>query len=92
MSSAGQEVYPIGQWIGMVADERPDEPALIFAPQEGDDQIYSWREFDQWSNQLARLLLEHGVAESDRVVIGLPNSAEWMALRPAIWKLGAQPV
>ena len=92
MSSAGQEVYPIGQWIGMVADERPDEPALIFAPREGEDQLHTWSMVDSWSNQLARLLQEHGVGQRDRVVIGLPNSPELFTLLLAVWKLGAQPV
>ena len=92
MSSADQEVYPIGQWIGMLADERPDDPALIFAPHQGEDRTYSWRVLDRWSNQLARLLQEHGVGEGDRVVLGLPNSPEMVILLPAVWKLGAQPV
>ncbi len=92
MSGSGNEVYPIGQWIGMVADERPDDPALIFAPQQGENRTYSWRELDRWSNRIARLLQELNVGEGDRVVLGLPNSPEMFVLLPAVWKLGAQPV
>ena len=49
----------------------------------------SYSRIDLYSNHLAAHLLECGVGPSDRVIIGLPNSTEFIIACFAIWKAGA---
>lgn len=78
-----------GRRITMLAEEHPDQPAIIFAPRDGDERIVTWRELDQRSNQLARKLQEMGVDEESLLAVGLPNCPEHYFATYAGWKLGA---
>ncbi|MFT5195192.1 MAG: bile acid-coenzyme A ligase [Candidatus Promineifilaceae bacterium] len=74
------------QW----ADKHPDKAAIIFYPADTQQaQEFSWRTVVERSNQIARLLAQHGVDENSSVVIGLPNCPEHYLVSLAIWKLGA---
>lgn len=73
----------------MLAAEHPDKPAIVFAPQQGDEQIVTWREYDRRTNQVARLLAEYGVKPGTMIVVGVWNSPEHYYLTTAAWKLGA---
>jgi bile acid-coenzyme A ligase len=82
-----------GRRVAMLADEHPDKPALIVAPQPeagtATDLVITWRELDARSNQVARLLAGYGAGPGSMVVVGLWNSAEHFYLTTAAWKLGA---
>jgi bile acid-coenzyme A ligase len=77
----------------MLAEEHPDAPALIIAPQvddtKRDERVVTWRELDRRSNQVARLLAEYGANATSMVVVGVWNSAEHFLVTTAAWKLGA---
>ncbi|WIM94468.1 amino acid adenylation domain-containing protein [Actinoplanes oblitus] len=62
----------------------PDAPAIT----EG-DRSFSFRELDEWSGGLARLLTERGVRRGDRVAVLLERSAEVLAAWLGVWKAGA---
>lgn len=78
----------ISQW----AAEQPDRPAIIFAPDDAPHQTLSWGAMDALTNQIARLLAQHGVDENGRVVIGLRNCTEHLLASVATWKLGAMAI
>jgi bile acid-coenzyme A ligase len=78
-----------GRRLSMLADEHPDKPAIIFSPQQGEDQPLSWRELDLWSNRLARRFMELELGEQSMLVIGLPNCLEHYVAAYAGWKVGA---
>ena len=61
----------------------PDKPALVFK-----DQVYTYRELDAKTNQLACLLRAKGVQADDRVAIMVSRSAEIIIGALAIIKAG----
>jgi amino acid adenylation domain-containing protein/non-ribosomal peptide synthase protein (TIGR01720 family) len=64
--------------------EKPDADAVV-------DEAVTWTyaQLDTRSNQLARLLLAHGIGEGDVVAVAVPRSAEMVAAVLAVVKLGA---
>ena len=78
-----------GRRLSLLAAEHPDKPAVIFSPQQGDDQTLTWNELDLWSNRLARRLMELGLDEKSILVIGLPNCLEHYVSAYAGWKCGS---
>jgi len=80
---------PYGRRIRELAASHPDAPAVITAALDGTERVLSWRELEDTSNQLARVLAERGVDHESMVVIGLPNGPEHYLWTSAAWKLGA---
>jgi bile acid-coenzyme A ligase len=72
-----------------LAAEHPNKPVIVFVPESGPEQTYSWLQLEQSANRMARLFREHGVKKDSIVVIGLRNNFENVAASFAIWKLGA---
>ncbi len=73
-----------------LVDLHPEKTALIYAPEHGDELSISWREFDQASTRIARLLrAEFGVNENSVVVVATRNSHLHYFVTYAAWKLGA---
>lgn len=67
-----------------VVDQFSDCPAIIF----GHDEITSYKTLDDYSNQLARFLLEKGIKRRDRICIFLEKSIATYSLIIACIKLG----
>jgi len=72
-----------------LAEQMPARAALIFVPNEGQPITVSRSLLDQRSNQMARLLLEHGVGEKSLVVPALPTCVEHYYASLGAWKVGA---
>jgi fatty-acyl-CoA synthase len=70
-----------------VAEAVPDAPAQV----QG-DRRYSWSETDRRADGIARTLLDHGVAEQDKVAQYLWNGPEYMETMFAVFKAGLVPV
>src|SRR4051794_15843752 len=70
-----------------VASQIPDAPAQI----QGDTR-YTWREFDERANGVARTLLDAGAVEQDKVAQYLHNCPAYMESMFASWKAGLVPV
>ncbi|WP_297847665.1 non-ribosomal peptide synthetase, partial [Mycobacterium sp.] len=62
----------------------PEAPAITFA-----GQSMTYRELDEASNRLARLLAGHGVGPGERVALLLPRSADAIVAIVAVLKTGA---
>jgi 2,3-dihydroxybenzoate-AMP ligase len=77
----------LAQEFAVVFERYADRTALI----DG-DRRYTYRDIDRLSDNLARNLLELGIAPSDRVVPTLPNVAEFVILYFALQKIGAIPI
>ena len=73
------------QW----ATKHPHKPAIIFCDGDAEPEELTWLQVDQRSNQIARLLAQHGVNSDSMVVLGLPNCPEHYLVSLAGWKLGA---
>jgi fatty-acyl-CoA synthase len=64
----------------------PDNEVLVSCHQ---DRRYTYAEFDEAVDLLARGLLDRGVEVGDRIGIWSPNNAEWALLQYATAKVGA---
>ena len=73
--------------IDELADEHPDEVALIVTGEAGGS--LSWRELANRSAGVARLYAGRGVVQGSVVSILLPNSLAHVLATLAAWRLGA---
>lgn len=86
-ASTTQIIYEtIGGYFDRVANEHPDNPALVLRHQNVD---WTYSELQQRVDQLAAGLISLGVEPGDRVGIWGPNSAEWVLTQLATAKIGA---
>ncbi len=70
-----------------VADVLPDAPALTHG-----DRTVLWSELDRRGDNVARWLLEAGVAHQDKVALYLYNCPEYLEMELACFKCGLVPV
>ena len=82
------ELVSYGRRVAELAHEHPDKHAIIFLPQEGTVRKVTWRELNERSIQIARLLIDCGVQRGSSVIVGLPNCPEHFMVLYAIWKAG----
>ncbi len=89
MVEPNSDAPSIGRRISALAEEHPDQTAIVFAPVEGPERHITWRELDAQACRVGRLLEQHGVDQTSIVVVGLRNSPEHFFVSIAAWKLGA---
>ena len=86
-ASTTQIIYEtIGAYFDRVANEHPNNPALVLRHQNVD---WTYSELQQRVDQLAAGLISLGIEPGDRVGIWGPNSAEWVLTQLATAKIGA---
>ncbi|KAF4406454.1 (2,3-dihydroxybenzoyl)adenylate synthase [Streptomyces lycii] len=88
-----------GETFGQVLRERaaahPDRIAVVDpgpAPDGSATRRWTYRELDERADRLAAGFLARGIAKGDRVVVQLPNVAEFFAVQFALFRIGALPV
>ncbi|MFI7638944.1 (2,3-dihydroxybenzoyl)adenylate synthase [Nonomuraea sp. NPDC049400] len=83
--------YWKGRLLGTVlsdgASTWPERTALI----DG-DRRWTYEELDAWADRVAAGLGARGIRRGDRVLVHLPNVAEFVALAFALFRIGAVPV
>src|SRR5262245_51222712 len=88
-TTGGEQDVSWGRRITDLAEEHPDAVALVFAPIDGDDEPVTWRELDERSSQVARLLADRGARLGTLVAVALPNSVDHFYAALGAWKAGA---
>jgi bile acid-coenzyme A ligase len=84
------DLVPFGARIHELAmAKKPDDLALVFAAEDGSERQFTWRELDDRSTQVGRLLAERGLGTGDRVALALKNSPELVFAVFGGWKVGA---
>lgn len=78
---------PLTQILQRQLATQPDAPAIICG-----ERGFSYREVDELSNRLGRLLIERGVRTGDTALVQLPNIAEFYLVFFALLKIGVAPV
>lgn len=78
--------------LGELAREREGEPALIFLASDGREELWSWRQLSDRSNQVAHGLIDAGIAHGDRIGIKIRNSPDHIVVALACYHVGAVPV
>jgi len=85
----GQDIpWLLGHW----ATHKPDHPALIWDPPEGEGRQWTYAELLESTRGLAVGLGEHGVRRGDKVLIHAENSPEMLMAWLACATLGAVAV
>ncbi|WP_292769470.1 (2,3-dihydroxybenzoyl)adenylate synthase [Microbacterium sp. UBA3486] len=85
-----------GHWIGATFDELLRE-AVAAAPNSlavvDGERSWTYRDLDARVGRLATVLIaDHGVRRGDRVVVQLPNIAEFVVVVFALFRVGAVPL
>ncbi|MET0864904.1 MAG: AMP-binding protein [Nakamurella sp.] len=77
------------EWFDVIAQERPDQPALIIVEQDGSAVSRTYAELSTRSDVVAGWLQANGVNRGDRIVVMLGNQLELWEIILAAIKLGA---
>jgi bile acid-coenzyme A ligase len=80
---------PYGTQIRHTAEAEPDAVAIVFAAEDGTERLVTFRELDERSTQIARVLIERGLEVGDFLAVSLRNSPEHLMACFAGWKAGA---
>lgn len=75
--------------LAALADQHPDEVALVVSPEHAPDFTVTWRTLDTRATVWANNLAARGVDRQWAVVIALPNGVEHVLASIAAWRLGA---
>ena len=86
------ELFTPGRRLMQLAQQKPDEIALIVERQDGDADTLTWLQMEQWANRVAHRLAEAGVKQKSFVAINLPNGLEHVVATLAAYKLGGCPM
>ena len=86
------ELFTPGRRLTQLAQQKPDEIALIVERQDGGADTLTRLQMEQWANRLAHRLAEAGVKQKSFVAINLPNGLEHVVGTLAAYKLGACPM
>lgn len=90
-----QQYRALGYWTGETLGEMlrasaqrwPERSALVCG-----SRVWTYAELDERADCLAAGLLHWGISAQDRVVVQLPNVAEFFVLCFALFRIGAWPV
>ena len=77
---------PLGMLLTAQAELTPDRPAMTIG-----GRCWTFAPFEAMANRRARDLLRRGIGAGDRVVLSMPNRADYLQCAFALWKIGAVP-
>ncbi|WP_261570475.1 (2,3-dihydroxybenzoyl)adenylate synthase [Frankia gtarii] len=83
------QAQPLGNLLRTWSERFGEATAVVSGPT---GRRVSYRELDRWADEIAAGLLARGLGAGDRLVVQLPNTAEFVALLFAMFRIGAVPV
>ena len=93
ISEANLAKISIGELLSEAAQRYPNSEALVYAHQPDiKEQRWTYSELDTVSNNLARGLIDLGLARGDAVGVWGPNNPEWIIIEYALAKAGLKLV
>ncbi len=75
--------------VDAVADETPDKKAIVWCNTENEEHIFTFSDVRTYSNQMANVFNNAGIARGDRVMVILKRHYEYWFVAVALHKLGA---
>ena len=75
--------------IDEIAKNEPNRRAMIWVNEEGEEHIFTYSDLMKKSNQVANMLLAHGVNKGDKVLAVLKRHYQFWFLTIALCKIGA---
>ncbi len=90
LAPAEAAATPIGHYVRRLAEERPDDPAIVdIGVDAASDRVWTWADIDRHADMVAMLLLDLGVTPDEAVAFQLPNCAEFVVVALAALRIGA---
>ena len=75
--------------VDKIADETPEKRALVWCNVEGEEHIFSFADIKKYSNKMANVFKNAGIAKGDKVMLVLKRHYEYWFAAVALHKLGA---
>ena len=75
--------------IDEIAKNEPDRRDMIWVNEEGEEHIFTYSDLMKKSNQVANMLLAHGIKKGDKVLAVLKRHYQFWFLTIALCKIGA---
>ncbi len=75
--------------IDEIAKNDPDRRAMVWVNESGEEHIFTYSDLMKKSNQVANMLLAHGVKKGDKVISVLKRHYQFWFLTIALCKIGA---
>ncbi len=75
--------------IDEIAKNEPNRRAMIWVNEEGEEHIFTYSDLMKKSNQVANMLLAHGIKKGDKVLAVLKRHYQFWFLTIALCKIGA---
>ncbi len=75
--------------IDVIGTNEPDRRALIWINENGEEYTFTYGDFKRKSNQVANMLVEHGIKKGDKVLVVLKRHHQFWILAMALEKIGA---
>ena len=79
-----EERQSFGTYIERNAQKYPDNVAVLY-----EEIVYTYREFNQWTNRYANYLIAQGLKKGEVVAVMLENRPEMLMVMAALAKIGA---
>lgn len=78
-----------GRRIAELAEEHPEQTALVFLSSDGREELIDWATLDSSANRMARRLDKAGAGPGTTVALAIPNSPTHVTATIAAWRVGA---
>ena len=75
--------------IDALAEQEPDKVAILWANEKGEEHKFTYKDLKERSNQVANMMLDHGVRKGDMVMSVLKRHYEYWFLAYGLMKMGA---
>lgn len=75
--------------IDKIAELEPNKRAMIWCDEEGHEYTFTYKDLSEKSNQVANMMLAHGVKKGDKVLAILKRHYQFWFLTIALCKIGA---
>lgn len=75
--------------VDAVADKSPDKKALVWCNTENEERCFTFSDIKNYSNKMANVFKNAGIARGDRVMLVLKRHYEYWFAAVALHKLGA---
>ena len=75
--------------IDAISEKYPDKVAILWVNEKGEEHSFTYKELSEKSNQVANMMLDHGVKKGDMVMSVLKRHYEYWFLAYGMMKIGA---
>lgn len=75
--------------VDAIADKSPDKKALVWCNTENEERCFTFSDIKKYSNKMANVFKNAGIARGDRVMLVLKRHYEYWFAAVALHKLGA---